>query len=645
MGNFRLTFRNLFCVAAMLTMVVGQADAASVTALQGLNGNTLVAGKTTAFRMYIEGSLFDSVQTVVTTIVRPDGTTLTQHWTPQSFVSIPTGSLGPSIVVRVAGKDLPWIGAYGFSGRALNSNGSTVATFSLPSLQLSPTKDLIVGVDRLWANDINPGTTNEVQAANDALTRLAAIWPVRDGISQPDGDKTAGLRYTINNNPKGPPAQDSQLCPFLNSLFATPPGSDVLNLGIAYRFQDSKEDGGGTAPHFCDPKVPPVGWVFLVMSGVIGPGFGQESGHVFGLEPDNDPHFDHDPKIQAMHSKDVTIATLDSELGFDIQANRGFSSPTFDVMHQEVCGCPNDQIAYNTWDWEFLRKHFLTFASTGPTNPAHFSTDATPAVAGVGPDVYFVAKRNDGRLFYNRAALGAAGDGYKEMEGNGLSLSAPSAAAVGTHLFVGIRGQDQNVYVNQADDRQSFGNWQSLNFRTNAAPGLAAVGNSIFIFAQGLDQKIFLNQAVLGHSFSGWFEVQGNGRTDAAPVAAAVGNHIFVAIKGLDGKLYMNQADFGHAFGQWLPLNFSSDVPPALTAVNQTIFFFAKSGDHRIFVNQAVVGHAGSGWFEVQGGGRTDAAPASGSVANHLFVAVKGTDNRLLINQADFGHAFGEWFP
>jgi hypothetical protein len=336
------------------------------------------------------------------------------------------------------------------------------------------------------------------------------------------------------------------------------------------------------------------------LTGELAPGLGQESGHVFGLEPTNDPHFDHTPGVQAMHSKDNTIASTDSELGFDPQTNKSFPSPTYDVMHQVVCGCPNDEVVYNTWDWEYLRNHFVTFSSTGPTTPATFMTDVSPSVAGVGSDVYFIAKRSDGRIFYNRAQLGSGGQGYQEMEGNGLSASAPSAAAVGSHLFVGIEGQDQNLYLNQADDRQPFGSWQTLKFRSDVAPGLAAVSNAVFIFAKGVDRRIYLNQAVLGHGGSGWFEVQGNGRTDAAP---------------------------------------------ALAAVNQSVFIFAKGRDKKIYVNQAVVGHGGSGWFEVQGGGLTDAAPAAGSVSDHLFVAIKNLDRRLLVNQAVFGHPFGAWFP
>jgi hypothetical protein len=514
------------------------------------------------------------------------------------------------------------------------------------SFYLLPTKDLVVGVDRVNANDVNPGTTAEIQAARDALERLGGIWPIRDGISTPDGDRTAGLRYTINNKPQpygcngDPKVSDCQLCPFFSTQLNKPANSDVMTLGIGYRFQDRGEDFGGIAPNFCPQQS--VGWASVVMSGALAAGFGQETGHVFSLEPANDPHFD--PTVQMGHSKEVTIDPTDVELGFDIQLNRAFPARMYDTMHQVPCSCSNDSVSYNSWDWEFLRKEFVKRGSTGPSMPAHFQTDAGPAVSGVGKSVYFFAKRGDGRVFYNRAVIGAAGEGWTEMEGNGLTDAAPSAAAVGSHVFVAIKGMDGRVYINQADEGKPFGNWFPMEFRTDVAPALASVRDRIFVFAKGTDRRVYLAQAVLGQAFSGWFEVQGGGRTTTSPSAASVGDHVFVAIRGINGSLQLNQADLGHAFGAWFPMNLATNVAPALTAVGNSIFVFAKSQDGRIQLNQAPLGQAFSGWFEVQGNGRTGTAPGAGTVGSHVFVAIRGLDGWVSVNQADFGKAFGSWF-
>jgi hypothetical protein len=276
---------------------------------------------------------------------------------------------------------------------------------------------------------------------------------------------------------------------------------------------------------------------------------------------------------------------------------------------------------------------------------AEVKTDAAMAVAGVGNSVYFFARGLDGRIYYNRAVLGEAGQGWLEMDGDGRTAAAPAAGAVGTHVFVAVRHEDGQLYLNQADLAQPFGQWFPMNFRTDVAPAMTGVGNSIFLFATGLDQHIYVNQAVLGQGFSGWREVQGDGRTDAAPAAGAVNMHLFVAIKGLDGNVYLNQGDLGQPFGHWFPMNFRTDVAPAVTGVGNSVYFIAKSGDQRVFYNRAVLGQGGQGWVEVEGGGRTDAAPAAGAVGTHVFVGIKGLDGSVRVNQADIAQPFGQWFP
>ncbi len=639
--------KKIVCIIILLITIFyfqNQINAQDAVALQGLRLNTLVAGKSTGFRFFIAPAALNALNRIETIIVRPDGSQITNSWNRSNIVEIPNGTHGPSIVVRMPGKDLPWVGNYQLKARVFNQSGAVLASYLIEAFQLLPTKDLIVGIDRANANDVNPGTAAEIQAASDAIQRLSAIWPVRDGISIPNGDRTAGVRYVINNKPQPHgcngdlKVSDCQTCPFFATLFNRPVPSDNMNLGIVFRFQDRGEDVGGIAPNAC-----PNGqlWASIVMSGSLAPGFGQECGHVFGLEPTNDPHFD--VTVQKGHSKDNTIDITDAEGGFDVQTNLPYPNPTFDAMHQNVCGCPNNQISYNSWDWEYLRKQFVKLSSTGPTKPIHYTTNSSPAIAGVGNSIYFFGKRIDGRIFYNSAVLGQEGQGWMEMDGNGHTDVSPAAAAIGTHVFVAIKGIDGRIYINQADEGKSFGQWFPMEFKTDVAPALAAVGNSIFVFAKGLDQRIYLSQAELGHKFSSWFEVQGNGRTDAAPAAAAVGNHVYVAIKDLQGNITLNQADFGHPFGNWLSMNFKTSVAPAVTGVGNNVYFLAKSKDQRIFFNRAVIGHGGVGWREIEGRGRTNFAPAGGAVGTHIFIGIAGTNNHLLINQADLGKSFGQW--
>ena len=186
------------------------------------------------------------------------------------------------------------------------------------------------------------------------------------------------------------------------------------------------------------------------------------------------------------------------------------------------------------------------------------STTAAPAVAGVGDGVYFFARRaTDGRVVYNRATLGQGGVGWKEMEDDGRTDAAPAAGAVGTHVFVVIKGLDGNVYLTQADLAQPFGQWFLSDFHTDASPAVVGVETTSF-FAKHPDGRIFYNRAPLGQGGVGWREMEGDGRTDAAPAAGAVGTHVFVVIKGLDGNVFIQVG--------WFRFNF-----PAVVGVGDNI--------------------------------------------------------------------------
>jgi hypothetical protein len=92
--------------------------------------------------------------------------------------------------------------------------------------------------------------------------------------------------------------------------------------------------------------------------------------------------------------------------------------------------------------------------------PGNFKSDTSPAVTGVGTGVYFFAKSTDGKIMYDYALTGHAGSGWKEVEGNGRTASAPSAGYASPILFVGIDGLDGLVQINQAQPGKPFGSWQ-----------------------------------------------------------------------------------------------------------------------------------------------------------------------------------------
>src|SRR5437870_5847525 len=183
--------------AAAQTFSAGQ----GLLVLQGLKSNTLVAGKTTALRMFCDSLTYSRAASIQTTVLRPDGSQLVLNFSSADLVPIPTSSLGPSLAVRLPGATLPWIGGYSLLTKVFDAGGGLLAQYNFDRFDLLPTKDLLVAVSRVWAGSVDPGTPAEVQAAQDAMTRLAAVYPLRDGISMLDGDQTAGLRYVIHNDP------------------------------------------------------------------------------------------------------------------------------------------------------------------------------------------------------------------------------------------------------------------------------------------------------------------------------------------------------------------------------------------------------------------------------------------------------------
>lgn len=197
---------------------------------QGLSANTLVAGKMTALRLFADSTTLSLANRVEATILRPDGSSVTTSWASTDFVSIPTSSAGPSLVVRVPGPLLPWIGTYYVRARILDAGGAALAPFTLDTVPLLPTKDLRVMVSRLWSG--TPTKPGEDEAAHAAMWRMSALYPVRDGVSKLDGIREAGLRYILDDNPMGPPNQDGHLCPLFASYLNRPPQRTLSMPGL-----------------------------------------------------------------------------------------------------------------------------------------------------------------------------------------------------------------------------------------------------------------------------------------------------------------------------------------------------------------------------------------------------------------------------
>src|SRR5262249_50092051 len=128
----------------------GEAMAGTMLALQGLQKNTLVAGKTTAIRMFTDAGTLSVVDHIQSTIWRVDGSQVLQQWSKSDFVAIATSGMGPSVAARIPGSQLPWVGPYDLQVTLFDAAGTARASYS-GQINLLPTKDLRMMVSRLWS--------------------------------------------------------------------------------------------------------------------------------------------------------------------------------------------------------------------------------------------------------------------------------------------------------------------------------------------------------------------------------------------------------------------------------------------------------------------------------------------------------------
>jgi hypothetical protein len=275
--------------------------------------------------------------------------------------------------------------------------------------------------------------------------------------------------------------------------------------------------------------------------------------------------------------------------------------------------------------------------------PTTITTNVAPSECSAGNLSVEVVANKEGRLFYNWWNIGLGGHGWKELEGQGRTDAAPTAALAGKYLFVVMKGIDGYLYLNQGDVSKAFVGWQRMDFQTNLPPTAASSGNLVSLVAVDKQGHIFYNSWNLGQGGSGWKELEGNGQTDVAAAAALVDNYLFVVIKGLDGYLYLNQGTLGKSFIGWQRMDFQSNMAAGASSAGKLSAVVAVDKQGRIFYDWWTLGEGGHGFKQLEGEGQTDAAPAAALIGNYLFVAIKGLDGNLYLNQGDLGKSFIGW--
>jgi hypothetical protein len=251
----------------------------------------------------------------------------------------------------------------------------------------------------------------------------------------------------------------------------------------------------------------------------------------------------------------------------------------------------------------------------GPWTRDGFMTDAPVALTAVGDNLYYFAKSLDDRIFSRRVEPSGSKSEWREVDGEGGTDVAPAAGALGSRVFVAIKGFDSFVYFNEALLGEPFMGWQRvapcsgplcLNFATDTPVAVAAandsLGSIVFVFARSLVDSRLFGAGFAAGDF-GWSEIEG-GVTFNAPAAVVVENQeVVIALNGIDGGIYMNHAEVRGSFSevtwreQYLGTEtLSTDSTLALTAVEDDVYVFAKTLSNAILYGRAKVGGGINVW-------------------------------------------------
>ncbi|MEP6749911.1 MAG: hypothetical protein ABJB86_19390 [Bacteroidota bacterium] len=602
--------------------------------VQGLRNNTLVAGKTTALRILISPASAISVINLILT--RPNGSVLRMGWSGGQLVRVDTGLATESIVVLIPGKNMPDVGSYYLRAQLINANGIVAGTCTIDNAVLLPTKDLRIMVSRVWSNTGPAAKPGEVEDAVESLKRLAALYPVRDGISTLNGDMTCGLRYNFDNNPQGPPHQDANLNPSWDIFQHPGQGQDTLDNALAYRFPDAGE-GSGAITH--PPYNNWLNFSVIVWQNLAQP-FSHESGHHYGMEAPQSPHFD--PTGQASHSKDLNIDPAEAANGFDIQFNKPFANPLFDVMFPTgpAPGRPAGDLALNSWDWEFMRNRLLKNNSTGPQAPAinwqflaGHNLRPNPAVLrNKDGRLEVFALGGDNALYHIwENSPGGAWHAWGTLEGHDLHGPIATALNADGRAEVFVLGGDGKIWSRSQNAASGWDPWFTIGGTNikNFAVAANADGR-LEIVAIGGDGAMYdAWQNAPNGGWSGFVSIGGHGLKPAVSFTSNGDGRLEAFAIGGDGNVYHIWQNGPNGHGGWSA--WSGLIDPRI--VNITDLRAVLSGDGRVFVFLMLANKTMSYFMQViPNGGWGPSTDFFGHDLQWPCAIGKGTDGRLEVS-------------
>ncbi|PSL43403.1 hypothetical protein CLV51_10892 [Chitinophaga niastensis] len=352
---------------------------------QGGSGCTFVAGKQCLFRVYMQPSQLDDVDTVVIVISGNTMKKTTAIVVPKANIIIfRTTPDGPAVGVIVKGCIFPKAGQYNVTVSARSALGVVLAQPVIAPLVFYPTKDLRLLVVPMSHQGVFDPTQEWYKDIASSMLRLGAMFPVRDCVQSLNASKMAGLRYNVGDKCDGW-TSGYEDCVYNQTIQINNSPGDHIDVTIEFRWgfylpqynpPGDPSPGGNSGRPQHHPNLKRASCVAGPYNGfqMTAPCFAQEIGHNFGLEPVGSPHYQ-DP-YDPGHSKDSVVV---DPFAFDFIRQTSYlpaqppASVLGDVMNNWTTGAWQgaDSVSYNAYDWEYLRQQFIQLDSTGTEkNPA-----------------------------------------------------------------------------------------------------------------------------------------------------------------------------------------------------------------------------------------------------------------------------------
>jgi hypothetical protein len=255
--------------------------------------------------------------------------------------------------------------------------------------------------------------------------------------------------------------------------------------------------------------------------------------------------------------------------------------------------------------------------------------------------VHLFIRGLDNRIYQNhsRGSDPTQWTGWSEVEGDGLTLSAPAVVdenRLAAQIFV--RSYEDRIYQNKLDGT----GWSEVpgNGLTLSSPAAVIDQNGILrLFVRGLNNRVYEIHAnnPFQPNWSAWSEIEGEGLTISEPTAIVYNHQLFLFVRGYDNRIYLNKLDgagWSEVPGAGLTIGgISGLIDPSLHFPNFTLRLFMTGVDHGVWEND-LTGNSWSGWFEVSGGAFTPSGPAAldaGPLNGRAFnIYVQTEDGRIV---------------